>query len=189
MPFGRIKDVFDSVRYSYQYANDRQRRFMLGVFAVCGLVLLNLIWAVAARIFPRQGNEYGVIGTASVGGELIKTGELVLDPTVGEDAKRRSVRIINGSFELAANQGIMKDRKYTVRVYGYRQTGRKYQNADPDQSAEEQEQFIAEDFNSASKTIFEATPTNLRKHLTLDLPASAILRPQPIKSGKAGKRK
>jgi hypothetical protein len=120
----------------------------------------------------------------TIGGESIEVGEIVLDPAAGENTQRRSARIRNGAFEFPAVSGVPRDRIYTIRVYGYKQTGLKYRNADPDQSAEEREQFIAQQFNSVSELTFKSTRANLAVPLVLELPDSADMGQQAIQTDK-----
>jgi hypothetical protein len=183
-----LSEICGEVGATYRSADDGRRRFMLAIAAVCVLAFLNIAWAVASRLFSNRPATYGVMGTASVGGSAIDAGEVTFDPLVGENAQLRSARVKNGVFEIPASQGLPKNKKFTVRVYAFRPTGRKYENADPSQSAAELEQFVSEQYNTNSSIVFETTKASLATPLALELPDAALIPAQPARPSAKKKR-
>ena len=134
---------------------------ILGVFviAVCGLWWL---------LTERRPAIYGTTGTVSYQGQPVAVGEIVFEPQ-SERGQRRTALVKDGRFELPKREGFPLGQSYLVRVYGYRETGEKYENADMSQSAVIQEQFLPTRYNQATELTFETTSQNLRAGLPLDL--------------------
>lgn len=182
MPRQFIIDFSSEVGHTYRRAAKKDRLMMLGFAAVAVLGFGYIGWAVAARLLSERTNIYGVTGTVTVGGESVEAGEVIFDPVAGENTQRRSAQIRNGAFELLAAAGVARKKTYTIRVFGYKRTGLKYENADPGQSAEQREQFIAPQFNSSSKLRFVSNRANLAAPLMLELPDSADMGLQSVES-------
>jgi hypothetical protein len=101
-------------------------------------------------------------------GQPVAVGEIVFEPQ-SERGQRRTALVKDGRFELPKREGFPLGQSYLVRVYGYRETGEKYENADMSQSAVIQEQFLPTRYNQATELTFETTSQNLRAGLPLDL--------------------
>lgn len=135
------------------------------VFAGIGVCL---IWIVMQMWAPQPPATYALSGKISFQGMPIPNGEIVFDPA-GEFGQRRSARILNGRFQLEAKEGLAKDQVYIPRVYGYRLTGKKYENANMATSTEVQEQYVPGRFNGKSEMRLETNAANLTRGFNADL--------------------
>ena len=119
-------------------------------------------------LFPKMAKTYAVHGTVSYEGSPVAVGEIVFEPPAG-DGQMRSAMITGGTFALTAKEGLPRGRNYVVRVKGFRKTGKKYENADMNVSADVTEQYLPCRHNSESAIHFESTALNLRSAFTLHL--------------------
>lgn len=136
----------------------------IGVVGLVAVTLLGLSWLWS----PRMVATYAVNGTVAFLGQPVESGQIVFEPEPGA-GQMRSAMIRSGSFTIPKKEGLPRDRTYIVRVYAYRATGEKYENADMSLSAEIQEQILPPRYNEQSDLRFETKPANLRSGLTLDL--------------------
>jgi hypothetical protein len=140
------------------------RLFVSGV----GFMAVFLSWTAIAWMCAPPA-PVAVRGTLAYQGSPVEQGEIEFSPAAGENAQRHSIKVEMGKFLLPAWQGLLRNRKYVVRVKAYRKTGRVYENADPQESADEYEQYLPGKYNSDSELSFVADRASLSKGLEFDL--------------------
>lgn len=149
--------------------SNRQARLQLVLAALAiGAIVMYGGAAVVRALFPRAAATYAVHGTVTYLGSPVEAGEIVFEPPLN-DGQTRSTTIHDGIFVLRAKEGLVRGKKYVVRVRGYRKTGKKYENADMSLSAEISEQYLPSRYNSDSELSLETTRQNLNSDLTLQL--------------------
>lgn len=149
--------------------SNRQARLQLVLAAlVVAAILMYGGAAVVRALFPSVAATYSVHGTVTHLGAPVEAGDIVFEPPPN-DGQTRSATIHGGTFSLPAEEGLLRGKKYVVRVRGYRKTGKKYENADMSLSAEISEQYLPSRYNSDSVLSVETTRQNLSSGLTLHL--------------------
>lgn len=133
-----------------------------------GLVFVFLGWCAIDWVFAPAA-PVAVTGTLVYQGIPVEKGEIEFYPAPGEKASRHSIRVENGKFFLPAGQGLLRNKKYIVKAKAFRKTGRVYENASAEESADEYEQYIPGKYNSDSNVVFVADRASLSKGLDLDL--------------------
>jgi hypothetical protein len=119
------------------------------------------------RLF-RRGSTIAVGGTVSYQGRPVERGQVVFEPRAG-DGQMRVASVRDGKFTLPKVEGLPAGGVYVMRVTGFRETGKRYDNSDPNKSGAIYEQYIPAKYNYKSTITCEATRHNLRKGITLEL--------------------
>lgn len=138
------------------------------VAATAGLLIVFLGWCGVDWMLSPSA-PVALRGTLAYQGVPVEKGEIEFTPAPGEKGSRHSIRVENGRFLLPARQGLVRNKKYIVKAQAFRRTGRIYENATPEESADEYEQYLPGKFNSDSNLVFVADRASVSKGLDLDL--------------------
>lgn len=91
-----------------------------------------------------------VSGTVTFEGKLLEAGMIQFDPLAGPQTQRRDVAIANGVFELPADKGLLPGTEFKVSIKAFKKTGKKYPNANPGASYDEEIQYLPDQYNVSS---------------------------------------
>lgn len=148
--------------------NPGEKRIVLGV-AVLLVVGLSAVSLSSIRWIMRPEKDYAVSGMVTRGGEKLVAGDVTFRPHGGASAGQRTAQIVDGRFTLEQQAGLRRGATYQVSIRGFEKTGRRYENADPERSADEVVQVVPEQYNTKTTLLFEASRTNLRKPIVFDV--------------------
>ena len=133
------------------------------------------VWMAAAFLpFAAIGcgggpSPVGVTGEVTLDGQPLPSGMVVFEPAVGSDGQRRDANIAAGRFALPDDQGMLPGQEFQVVLKAFRQTGRKYLNADMGSSADEMEQYLPKQYNSSSTLHVTISPDAKKNHYAFHL--------------------
>ncbi len=111
----------------------------------------------------------GVTGVVTLDGQPVPEGRIVFDPVAKHEGQRRDVAIVDGRFELPSQEGLLPDLEFQIDIKGFRETGRKYPNANMGASYDEFEQYIPSQYNTASTLRVVTSRNEDENQLTFDL--------------------
>ena len=132
------------------------------------LLMLGCCFLFACSNSP---SPVAVSGTVSIDGQPLPSGKVVLEPIT--DGQRRDADVANGNFALPESEGVYPGQEFKVTIKAFRKTGRKYPNANMGASYEEVEQYLPEQYNSASTLQVTISPRAAQNHFEFDLDSQA----------------
>lgn len=116
-----------------------------------------------------QPSPVAVSGTVTFDGMPLEAGMIQFDPQSGPQTQRREVAIANGVFQLSADKGLLPGTEFKVSIRAFKKTGKKYPNADPGASFEEEIQYLPEKYNVSTTLRATISADESPNHLKYDL--------------------
>jgi hypothetical protein len=181
--------VNELVAEASRYAS-RHPRLAVAVGGAALLAVLRVLWLGMWWLLFAPAALYPLAGRITCGGEPIQEGNIALEPVGASNVASRTAHVTSGSFSLGKANGVVRDVEYTVRVEGFRKTGKTYPGVKPGESSEEFEQFIVPAFNRDSQTRVTMTRAVLRYGMQLDVQGTPLPEPTtpPGRNAAGGRR-
>lgn len=171
--------VDELVAEASRYAS-RHPRTAVAIGGAALVVVLRVLWLCIWWLLFAPAALHPLEGRITCGGLPIEEGNIAFEPAEAAGVASRTAHITSGSFSLGKANGLVRDVEYTVRVEGFRKTGKTYPGVSPGEFSEEFEQYVVPAFNRESETRVKVTRAVLRDGMQLDVQGN----PPPDSRGK-----
>lgn len=160
--------VNELVAEASRYAS-RHPRTAVAIGGAASVAALRVLWLCIWWLLFAPAALYPVEGRITCSGLPIEEGNIAFEPVGVTRAASRTAHVTSGSFSLGKANGLARDVEYTVRVEGFRKTGKTYPGVKPGEFSEEYEQFVLPAFNRESQTRLTMTRDVLRDGLSINV--------------------
>ncbi len=160
--------VNELVAEGSRYAS-RHPRTAMAIGAAAFVAFVRVLWLCTWWLLFAPAALHPVEGRISCGGLPIEEGNIAFEPVGAAGAASRTAHVTSGSFSLGRANGLVRDVEYTVRVEGFRKTGKTYPGVRPGEFSEEYEQFVLPAFNRDSQYRETMTREVLRDGLLINV--------------------
>lgn len=174
--------VNELVAEASRYAT-RHPRTAVAVGGAALVAVLRVLWLCIWWLLFAPAALHPFEGRITCGGQPIDEGNIAFEPVGATGVSSRTAHVTSGSFSLGKANGVVRDVEYTVRVEGFRKTGKTYPGVQPGEFSEEYEQFVLPAFNRESQTRVTMTRAVLRDGMQLDVQGT----PRPDTSAPPGR--
>jgi len=160
--------VNELVAEGSRYAS-RHPRTAVAIGAAALVAVVRVLWLCIWWLLFAPAALHAVEGRITCGGIPIDEGNIAFEPIGAAGAASRTAHVTSGSFSLGRANGVVRDVEYTVRVEGFRKTGKTFPGVQPGEFSEEYEQFVLPAFNRDSQCRVTMTRDVLRDGLSIDV--------------------
>lgn len=154
--------VVEASRYA-----SRHPRTAVAIGGATLVAVLRVLWLGIWWLLFASAALYPVEGQITCSGLPLEEGSIAFEPVGATGAASRTAHVTSGSFSLGKANGLTRDVDYTVRVEGFRKTGKTYPGVKPGEFSEEYEQFVLPTFNRDSQHRMTMTREILRGGLSI----------------------